>query len=114
MVAAGQSKSVEVIHLPIQIRIALARTLLKSTPPRRPLRLIPAGRPPLASVRDAASAAYLSELLEEVGGDVETACAIAEVSRSRFYGLLKTYGIRSGHGKAPEPEASSRVICEAS
>ena len=101
VVAAGCSKSLEAIHLPVPIRIQLARALLKSSSQPTPLPLSLAERPTLAAVRDAASTAYLSKLLEDVGGDIEAACAIADISRSRLYGLLKSHRIdRGSHGKA--------------
>lgn len=113
VLAAGSSTSIETIHLPVPIRIQLACTALKSVSHATPQQLIPAQRCTLAAVRDAASATYLSQLLEEVGGDIETACALADVSRSRLYGLLKEYGIvRADRERTPEPMV--RLTCGAS
>jgi two-component system, NtrC family, response regulator len=102
--ASGQAKSLEAVHLPIQIRIGLARASVR--PELNPVALgtVPASRRTLAEARDDVSRAYLTQLLDEVRNDIEAACAIAGVSRSRFYGLLKEYGIgrnarpQAGHG----------------
>jgi two-component system NtrC family response regulator len=104
VVAAGKFPSLEVIHLPIQMRVQLARASVAPELNRTPFSPKGKGRPTLAEVRDAASVAYLAELLEEVHGDVEAACAISGMSRSRLYGLLKLYGLdRAGHPRSPEP-----------
>lgn len=112
VVSAGSATTLEPIHLPVQIRVHLARAAVKPELRRAPLPS-EAGRPTLAAVRDAASAAYLSQLLDEVNGDIEAACGIAEVSRSKLYGLLKTYGIgRAGQTRTPEPNL--HISCVAS
>jgi two-component system, NtrC family, response regulator len=113
VVAAGMFRTLEAIHLPIQIRVQLARASVAPEFNRTPFGPKAKGRPTLAEVRDAASEAYLSRLLDEVHGDVEAACEISGISRSRLYGLLKLYGIdREGHPKTSASLAS--VSCFAS
>ncbi len=110
VVAAGKSQSIEVIHLPIQIRVRLARAAVKPELNRSAARQEKKGHRTLAEVRDAASAAYLAALLDEVGGDVEAACHIADVSRSRLYDLLKIYSIdRGGRTKMSHTEPAAEV-----
>jgi two-component system, NtrC family, response regulator len=115
VVTAGRAQALEVIHLPIQVRIQLARASVLpelNCPAAGPNRK---GRPTLSEVRDEASVTYLSQLLNEVHGDIEAACRIADVSRSRLYGLLKAHGIvRAGHNKASQTEALAPVSCSVS
>lgn len=101
VVTAGDALTIEAVHLPIQIRIHLARAAVKPEL-NRAFHDSPRGRRgTLAATRDAAVSAYLAQLIEDVRGDVDLACEIADVSRSRFYGLLKLYGIgRSASIKA--------------
>lgn len=112
VVASAQSKSLEVIHLPIQIRIQLARASVRpELNPAAPQTKI-SEHPTLAEVRDATSRSYLIQLLDDVHGDIERACEIAEVSRSRFYGLLKEYGIeRATRTKSSPQDSIPRLSC---
>lgn len=111
VVSSGKTKSIEAIHLPIQLRVQLARASVRPELNRRPLRPNADQRPTLAQVRDAASAAYLADLLDEVHGDIEVACQIADVSRSRLYGLLKGYSlVRRGRMKTAQPEPMAELI----
>jgi transcriptional regulator with GAF, ATPase, and Fis domain len=100
VVTAGQAVALGPIHLPIQIRIQLARTAVKPELNRDSGGATRTDRGTLAAARDAAVSAYLAQLMREVRGDIDLACEIADVSRSRFYGLLKLYGIGRGapHG----------------
>ena len=86
-------------HLPTYIRINVARSSFtkkpatSSQPEVRPD--APKTLPKLKYTRKAAVAEaesrYLKELLGFVGGDVNKACRISGISRSRFYTLLKRY-----------------------
>jgi DNA-binding NtrC family response regulator len=115
VVTAGKSKSIDAVHLPLQIRIHLARASVRPELNHSPARSTGDERPTLAQVRDAASAAYLAELLEEVHGDIEAACAIADVSRSRLYGLLKMYCIgRAARLKSDQRPVMAELGCEIS
>jgi two-component system, NtrC family, response regulator len=112
VVTAGRAATLEPIHLPIQIRIQLARAAVK---PELNLSFCRPGGSggTLAAARDAAVSAYLAQLLEAVRGDMELACEIADVSRSRLYGLLKLYGIgRSAPlNKELESDTMADVSC---
>jgi two-component system NtrC family response regulator len=115
VVAAGKFRTLEVVHLPIQMRVQLARAAVVPELNRTPFGPNGKGRPTLAEVRDAASVAYLSQLLDEVRGDVQAACEISGLSRSRLYGLLKLYGMdRAGRAKAPQSESSVGISCNVS
>jgi two-component system NtrC family response regulator len=115
VVTAGKSKSMDAVHLPLQIRIHLARASVRPELNGSPARSNRHERPTLAQVRDSASAAYLTELLDEVHGDIEAACEIADVSRSRLYGLLKTYGMgRATRLKSVQQPLMAGLGCEVS
>jgi two-component system NtrC family response regulator len=51
--------------------------------------------------RDAATREYVVDLLACVGDDIERACAVSGLSRSRLYALIKAAGLR--HGEADRP-----------
>ena len=115
VVSAGNARTIDAVHLPIQLRVHLARASVRLELNHVPMRSNKAERPTLAQVRDAAGAAYLAELFEEVHGDVEAACEIAEVSRSRLYGLLKMYGIgRTSRLKATRSPVMAGLGCDVS
>ena len=92
--AARFEKTLFVRHLPNTVRVYLARQGLKSEDS--------GNGDPLAqsiqTVRDEAMARaekhYLQALLPAVNGDVQEACKISGLSRSRLYHLLKKYGFR--------------------
>jgi two-component system, NtrC family, response regulator len=113
--SAGNARTIDAVHLPIQIRVHLARSSVRPELNHAPMRSNTDERPTLAQVRDSAGAAYLAELLEKVHGDVEAACQIADVSRSRLYGLLKMYGIgRTSRLKATRSPVMAGLGCDAS
>jgi transcriptional regulator with GAF, ATPase, and Fis domain len=58
-----------------------------------------ASQPPrkLTSLRSIAEKRYLVQSLEKHRGDVKTVCAELELSRSRFYQLMKKYGLAPVH-----------------
>jgi two-component system NtrC family response regulator len=88
-------------HLPTYIRVQLARSSV--APDQDPQQTAKGTRGPeqsfprLADVRETAIAhverRYLKELIAQSKGDVQKACRIAGLSRSRLYALLKKYQI---------------------
>jgi DNA-binding NtrC family response regulator len=86
-------------HLPMNIRVSLARSALSSREPAAGrARQDTDGAPrPLRQIRAAALAEvesrYLRELLTACRGDIPQACALAGLSRPRLYALLKKYGL---------------------
>ncbi len=106
-------------HLPTHIRIQVARNSF----PMNPVNLSKLGirssvskaLPKMKEVRKAAVSEaeqkYLKDLISYVGGDVNEACRISGLSRSRFYTLLRKYrpadGVgryEAGHGQKSENE----------
>lgn len=88
-------------HLPTYIRVQLARSSV--APEQESQQAVKGARAPdqsfprLADVRETAIAhaerRYLKELIAQSKGDVQKACRIAGLSRSRLYALLKKYQI---------------------
>ena len=122
IVSAGESPTLDTIHLPTPIRVELARAAVR--PELNQRETFRATSRTLSSARDAAISAYLRQLILDTQGDVESAHRIAGVSRSRFYELLKLYGLtkpsprkhraaREAAAIDPEPEARSEAheIC---
>ena len=94
-VAAARDRHVlQPVHLPAPVRVQVARASVKQElnlqRPRAPY----ASYPTLNTARDSAVAAYLSKLLDDTRGDVDAACQLADLSRSRLYELLKLHGIQ--------------------
>jgi DNA-binding NtrC family response regulator len=48
----------------------------------------------LQEARAQAEKKYLRDLIAETGGDIQAACRVAGLSRSRLYDLLNKYDIR--------------------
>lgn len=89
-------------HLPTNIRINLARKEAEKDAPEAESNIrIENGKqivlPTLNEVREASKAQteknYLKELMGLVEGDIQSACQVADVSRSRLYSLLKKYNV---------------------
>lgn len=88
-------------HLPSSIRIHAARSMLKNA--KEPAehgehvfaspKTLPPMREWLNDVRDEAEKHYLEKLITAANGNLENACAMAQLSRQRLYGLLKKHGI---------------------
>ena len=96
-VAAGMDRqSLQPMHLPAQVRVQVARASvrpdLNMQRPRAPY----ASYPTLAGARDSAIVSYLTKLLEDAKDNVDVACRLAGLSRSRLYELLKLHGIQRG------------------
>jgi two-component system NtrC family response regulator len=92
-------------HLPTSIRIRMARSSFakescplnaKADSTAETLSR-PTGFLPMKTVREAAVAAaekrYLEELLSFTEGDIEKACRISQLSRPRFYALLRKHQV---------------------
>lgn len=87
-------------HLPLHIRIHLARTAVNENTARRTMSAQALfeksqGFPALDVVRNAAmekaEGDYLRQLMNAVRGNIERACRISNLSPSRLYALLKKY-----------------------
>lgn len=88
-------------HLPTYIRVHLARSIAGGGTGKRK-QAAPIESPPLPTIAEARDMAiartelkYLRDLIALTGGDIDKAKRISGLSRSRLYGLLKKYGIRS-------------------
>lgn len=95
-------------HLPTYIRVSNARAALgegdsgaKARTPLRPSRELPDSRLPLGKLQEVreqaiaeAEKSYLRRLLASTGGNIQEACHLSGLSRSRLYQLLKDYSIR--------------------
>ena len=86
-------------HLPTYIRIQVARNSFPKKPQSQSKPEIRSGVPQepskLKEIRKAAVSdaeqRYLKDLISFVGGDINKACRISGLSRSRFYTLLRKY-----------------------
>ena len=82
------------VHLPAPLRVQVARASVRvDLNLQRPCAPY-ASYPTLAAARDSAVVAYLTKLLDDTKGDVEQACQLADLSRSRLYELLKLHGLQ--------------------
>jgi two-component system NtrC family response regulator len=106
-------------HLPTHIRTHVARTSIRkkaapAVPPYRQAGPAPAFLP-LQKVREDAIAnverRYLKDLIEHTEGDIQQACHISGLSRSRLYSLLKKYRISSVR-LSPRPGVSDSPPAE--
>ena len=107
-VAAGDDTTLFAMHLPSDIRIKVARTMLDN----QALSKISDGQPPTADPSPLAAAhpfsepltsikafklqmekAYLEHLIRVSGSDINQILATSKLSRSHFYALLKRHGI---------------------
>jgi len=114
VVAALGQETLYPVHLPAAVRVHSARERVERTAPA--LRVVtpaeagpeagdavgapaPTGpRPTFREVREAAGAAYLRQLMTEVGGDIAAACRLSGLSRSRLYDLLRQHDIQRADG----------------
>ena len=89
-------------HLPMSIRIQLARDSVTG-PPHSAAMVPPNASPPttFAEAREAtvaeAEAAYLRDLMQRTSSNTAEACRISGLSRSRLYALLGKYGISTAN-----------------
>ena len=120
LAAAGPESVLYLKHLPDEVRVSYARTLVNRDGPSLPLAPAPpsgqgqGGTPPgpapsapappqadadgpWADYREAvvgvAEREYFSRLLRRTGGDVRRCCAEAGVSRARLYQILQKHGL---------------------
>jgi two-component system, NtrC family, response regulator len=101
LIAAGAEPILFPDHLPVHIRVHLARKSVTHTPlnAERPRTDADPDTdlPKLQEVRDSAltdvERHYLKRLLSRTGADIKEACRIAGLSRSQLYCLLKKHGI---------------------
>ncbi len=115
--AAGPDKTLYAMHLPMELRIKVAKAQLQAagggalelaTPtllPEReqgpeerdlPLPALARGRegfPQLKDYKDRAERQYLLRLTELSGGEVQSMLALSGLSRSHLYALLKKHGL---------------------
>lgn len=90
-------------HLPDHIRICAARSSLRGPSPDRDtadkddIKISYRGLPRLKEFREAIimehEKKYLRELIALTNGDINKACRISGLGKSRLYGLMKNYGI---------------------
>jgi len=84
-------------HLPSAIRVKLAQSsnLPENQPPEA---AATSPFPKLKDLREATYAQvekkYMEDLLKSTGGDIETACRISDLSRTRFYEILRKHHIQ--------------------
>jgi two-component system NtrC family response regulator len=99
--AAGPGQILFPKHLPEYVRIFATQSVIKlDRPPKSRTEKINAASMPLTSLKEfrknAAALAereYLQELVSLTRGDTKAACQISDLSRSRFYELIKKYSI---------------------
>ncbi|WP_029897028.1 sigma-54-dependent transcriptional regulator [Desulfohalovibrio reitneri] len=97
--ASGGQAVLSPAHLPMDIRVHLARTSIsgggRSEEEGGPGE--PESLPTLRETRERAmeevERQYLLDLLAATGGVVEESCRVSGLSRARFYALLKKYGV---------------------
>lgn len=86
------------IHLPVHIRADMIRKELEHPVPETPNPgpgFRESGRiRPLREVLDDTERQYITELMTAINGDVQTACSLSGLSRSRLYARLKKHGIQ--------------------
>ncbi len=95
MVAAGDEPTLFALHLPQEVRIAVARAnLTRRAPEEGEAASARAGEGPLPSLKifkEAREREYIERLLRECGQDVGRMIEISGLSRSHLYALLKKY-----------------------
>ena len=94
--AAYSSPTLFPKHLPLDIRVKVARSAVKKesapsvvSPPA------PASLLPLNEYRQTAERQYLQDLIVQTKGSIRDACRVSGLSRSRLYALLKEHGLSS-------------------
>ena len=99
--AAADGPVLEQIHLPVEVRVHLAKATVKPELNLRRPQPPYASYPTLSTARDSAVAASLIKLVEDTHGDMDAACELADLSRSRLYELLKLHGVARAVAKGP-------------
>ena len=100
---ALESTVLEIVHLPLNIRLAVTKQNLekqKDDPEDFPELALPddiSSMPTMKEDRDRAiqmqEKQYLQKLIKITGGDIKQCCKTADLSRSRLYDLLKKHGL---------------------
>jgi len=93
---AGIGDTLCVAHLPMSIRIQLARASVAVEHGRRTATVPEPGPLTLPSFREhmeAGEKGYLEALLAATGGDMKACCRTSGISRSRLYALFKKHGL---------------------
>ncbi|MBW1990271.1 MAG: sigma-54-dependent Fis family transcriptional regulator [Deltaproteobacteria bacterium] len=118
LAAAVDEPELFVKHLPPHVRVRAIQASMETGKAKEPPR--PPGQTTLASykaMREAvladAEKAYLQDLMIHTRGDIQKACRIAELGRTRLYALLKKHNIsRSGWDLHMDPgTALSSTFC---
>jgi len=101
---AGDDDFLLPVHLPLHIRVCAARNRVSGRPSGREAPVEPlwgglgaAVLPDFREYRDSREADYLRVLAGRYAGDVGRMLQVSGLSRSRFYALLKKYGISLTH-----------------
>ena len=81
-------------HLPLDLRVKLARSSVKKEAIPTAEGVVPLGS--LAECRHAAEGRYLRDLMFQTKGKIKEACRISGLSRSRLYVLLKEHNLSIG------------------
>ena len=81
-------------HLPLDLRVKLARSSVKKEAIPTAEGVVPLGS--LAECRHAAEGRYLQDLMFQTKGKIKEACRISGLSRSRLYVLLKEHNLSIG------------------
>jgi two-component system NtrC family response regulator len=81
-------------HLPLDLRVKVARSSVKKEAIPTAEGVIPLGS--LAECRHAAEGRYLRDLMFQTKGKIKEACRISGLSRSRLYVLLKEHNLSIG------------------
>jgi two-component system, NtrC family, response regulator len=91
--AAYNSPTLFPKHLPVEIRVKMVRSAIRKDAEPNP----PAGQasPTLQEFRQSAERQYFLDLMAQVNGNINEACKVSGLSRSRLYALLKDYKINS-------------------
>ncbi len=101
LIAAGVEPLLYPDHLPVHIRIQLARASAERTPENgNGLQGAEASERPITTLQEAREAAiaaterdYLRRLMTASGANITETCRISGLSRSQLYALLKKHGI---------------------
>jgi two-component system NtrC family response regulator len=90
--AAADHQMLHTVHLPTAIRAKVASSSVIDDNSFA-VNGTDGGLPDFREARRLSETSYLMDLMSVSGGDVEVACEISKLSRSRLYALLKQYGI---------------------
>ena len=113
-VASGDEMTLFAMHLPAEIRIKVARTMLNGTNrqnqstvqepslpatngiasnPEKLIKLLPDSMPSIKDFKNQMEKLYLERLILQTAGDLNAILRTSSLSRSHFYALLKRHGV---------------------